>query len=153
MNRKLLLRVTGPSLLIGLLLMGVCVTGARSVSLLQANLAVVLRRDVASLQAAQDLQIRVRQLRFHSFLYSLDPVPERLVPVETDQRRFEEALATVQKLADTPTEQDCAAEIERGYRNYRDEMARVRARGTGTDVVRELREIADGHPIVRVVEP
>jgi signal transduction histidine kinase len=152
-NDKLFLRVTAPSLLIGLLLMGVCVSGARSVSLLQANLAVVLRRDVASLQAAQDLQIRVRQLRFHSFLFSMDPVPERLVPVQTDQRRFEEALATVRELAGTPTEQDCVAEIEQGYRKYRDEMAGVRAHGAEPDLVRYLREIADAHPINRVVEP
>ena len=68
--------ITAPTLVIGSLLFGACLVSAWSINRLQANLATVLSRNVASLQAAQQLEINVRQLRFHAFVYLLDPDPE-----------------------------------------------------------------------------
>ena len=36
-----------------------------------------MTENVTSLEAAQELEIRLRQLRFHSLLYVSDPTPER----------------------------------------------------------------------------
>ena len=69
MNRNLLLQVTAPTVLIGLLLFTVCLVGAWFTDRSQRELAKLLSQEVASLQAAQELEIRVGQLRFHEFLY------------------------------------------------------------------------------------
>ena len=82
MDRVLLIRVTAPAVAIGLLLLGTCAAGVAYINRLQSNLTKILSQNVASLQAAQELQIRVRQLRYHNVLYFLDPTPGRLDPIK-----------------------------------------------------------------------
>src|SRR5258708_1019372 len=69
MNRKLLLRFTIPSVIIGLFLFAACLVSIRYIHRLQTNLADILNQNVASLQAVQELEIQVRQLRFHTVLH------------------------------------------------------------------------------------
>src|SRR5229473_1667246 len=71
MNRKLLVRFTIPSLVIGLSFFAACLISIRYIHRLQTNLADVLAENVVSLEAAQELEIGVRQLRFHNLLYLL----------------------------------------------------------------------------------
>jgi len=104
MNPKILLRVTAPAVLIGLLLFAACLVSIFYVTQLQANMTDILSRNVASLQAAQELEIRVRQLRFHNLLYLMQPDPAELDAIETDQRRFEEALETTRQASHTAEE-------------------------------------------------
>ena len=78
-NPKILIRVTAPAVVIGLLFRA-CLVGVFYVTRLQANMSDILSRNVASLQAAQELEIRVRQLRFHNLLYLIwNPVPPNSV--------------------------------------------------------------------------
>ena len=70
MNKKLLVRSTIPSVIIGLFLFAACLVSIRYIHHLQSNLAEILRQNVTSLQAVQELEIQVRQLRFHTFLYA-----------------------------------------------------------------------------------
>src|ERR1700736_5337654 len=77
-NRRILLQVAGPAVGVGLLLLAVCLVSAWQINRLQANMSHLLQRNVASLAAAQELEIQLRRLRFHSFIYLLDPVPARL---------------------------------------------------------------------------
>ena len=92
MNRKLLFRITVPSVVFGVFLFAACLLSIRYIHRLQSNLADILAQNVASLQAVQELEIQVRQLRFHTFLYLLDPQPERLSRIEDDQEKFEARL-------------------------------------------------------------
>ena len=85
LNRRILLQVTMPAVLISLALFAICLLGVRSINQLQANRAQILHQNVRSLQAAQELEIRLRQLRFHSFLYVMDPIPGRKEPIQKDQ--------------------------------------------------------------------
>src|SRR5947209_5185079 len=100
MNRRILIQVSAPSILVGLLLLGTCLAGVWYISGLERDLSRVLSENVDSLQAAQELEIRVRQLRFHCFLYLIDPRPERLAPIDQDHQSFESALQTAQRAAD-----------------------------------------------------
>src|SRR5262245_7920173 len=131
MNRRLLLRLTVPSLIIGLSFFAACLISIRYIHRLQMDLADILAENVTSLQAAQELQIRVRQLRFHNLLYLLNPQPKRLEPVEDDQAGFEEALAVARRAARTPEEQTQVDVIEKGYTAYKAEQARLRAAAPG----------------------
>src|SRR5437588_11013433 len=102
MNRRILIQLTAPTVLIGTVLFGVCLASVWSINRLQANLASILSQNVASLEAAQELEIQLRQLRFHSFLLRFDPNDERRERVDTDHAGFEQALATVPDGAKPP---------------------------------------------------
>ena len=62
-------------MLIGLLLLTVCLVGAWFTERSHRELSKLLSREVASLQAAQELEIRVRQFRWAplSWIKSMDP--------------------------------------------------------------------------------
>src|SRR5260370_20790699 len=118
MNHRLLIRVTAPAVVIGLLLFATCLASIRYISHLQANLADILAENVTSLQAAQELEIRVRQMRFHTMLYLLDPEPGRLDPIMADQERFQEALKRAHRASTTEEDKEYVRAIESNYRNY-----------------------------------
>ena len=153
MDNRLLLRVTAPAAAVGLLLLGVCLGGVVYVNRLQKNFANVLSRNVTSLQAAQELEIRVRQLRFHNLLYYLEPSAERLPPIAEDQERFEKALATARETADSDEEKACVRKIEVGYERYRVELADLRDVMVHKKSPLDLKQITEIHPIRHVVDP
>src|SRR5260370_41787121 len=123
MNRRILLQLTAPTVLIGTVLFGACLASVWSINRLQANLATILSENVTSLEAAQELEIQLRQLRFHSFLHVIDPNEERRQLVESDHAGFENAMETVRRLADKPKEQALVQQIQAGYQLYRAELA------------------------------
>jgi signal transduction histidine kinase len=153
MNRKILLQVTGPAVVIGLILLATCLAGAAYISKLQTNLASVLSANVRNLEAAQELEIRVRQLRFHSFLQLFDPSAKHRQSIDDDRRRFEESLAVVREFANTPQEQRCLQAIEQGYERYQRELARLPAEAGAAGNGANLGKLADAHPVLYIVEP
>jgi signal transduction histidine kinase len=152
MSRTIFLQVTAPAVLIGVLLCGTCLACAWYISSLQATTARIVSENVASLQAAQDLVIHVRQLRYHCFVYLLDPQPHRLEPIETDEQNFEETLRTARRLAGTPAEKESVQAVAAGYQQYQGELARLREEITRDPKALELGQLADNHPARHVVE-
>jgi signal transduction histidine kinase len=152
MNPKLLLRVTAPALVIGLTLFGACLAGAWYINRLQTNLAGIVSRNVRSLQAAHDLETRVRQLRHHTLLYLLDPEPDLLASVAADQEHFEEALGVARETAITDEQKACVNQIDAEYQQYKLEQADLRAapRAKSPD---DLKKLVDFHPLTRIVKP
>src|SRR2546421_10806128 len=112
MNRRILIQLTAPTVLIGAVLFGACMTSVWLINHLQANLAQILQENVASLEAAQELEIQLRQLRFHSFLLIIDPNPQRREFVEKDHARFELAMEKVRHAARKPHEKELVQEIK-----------------------------------------
>src|SRR5262249_2951200 len=113
----------------------------------------ILSENVTGLQAAQELEIRVRQLRFRSLLYLMDPSQARVAPIEEAERSFEQALAVARQSALTPEEQECVRTIQSGYEQYQAEQARLRAGARPGLSAAELQSLADNHPIRLVVKP
>jgi two-component system sensor histidine kinase HydH len=152
MSRRMLIQIVTPPVLLGLALLAVCGASLWYIQRLQNDLATVLSRNVASMQAAQELEIRVRQLRFHSFLYLLGPTDARLKRIADDHRGFESAIANARQVVDTPAEQACVKNIEGDYRQYRQEMGRLETDATRARSQAEIALLADTHPITPVVE-
>jgi signal transduction histidine kinase len=151
MNRRILIQVTTPGVLIGLLLFFVCLAGAWYIDRLQTNMAKILKQNVTSLQAAQELEIRVRQLRFHSFLNLMSPDKERQQRIEGDHQHFEEALQKVRTEAHTPEELAYVDLIDRNYQNYRLGLENLKIGPQRTQV--DFVHMVDQHPVNDVVEP
>jgi signal transduction histidine kinase len=152
-NRKILFQVAAPAVLIGLLLVGTCLVGAWSIQRLETNLSHILSRNVASLQAALELENILRRLRYHSLLYLTRPTAPGLAQIEEEEQAFQAALDQAQNAAHTPAEYAILDRIARGFAQYRDEMARLRdevaRRGPRTD----FQHLADTHPIRFIVDP
>ncbi len=153
MNRRILLQVAGPAVGVGLLLLVVCLVSAWQINRLQANMAHLLRRDVAALDAAQELEIQLRRLRFYSFVYLLDPEPKRRDPIENAEQKFAESLATAKAAAADDEDRRLLREIEDGYGAYHDEMARLRTAAESAGPERDVRQLADLHPLRPAVDP
>ena len=154
MNRKILIQVTAPTVIIGGLLFIACVVSAWYISRLQGDLAKILSQEVVSLQAAQELEIRVRQLRFHSFLNLIDPTHSRSAPIEKAQREFESALDDVRRVANNEQERAYVREIAEGYGRYQKELASLSSELAHTPVPPgDFHKLADAHPVNHIVEP
>lgn len=153
MSRRLFLHAGAPAVLLGLTLLGVCMAGVWSVGRLQANLATILSENVTSLEAAQELEVQLRQLRFHALLYVIDPTPERRALVDQDHRDFEAALAQVRSSANQPEERHLVEQIHNGYRRYRDELERGGTFAGKTWGRDDLLNWADAHPVRHLQAP
>lgn len=153
MNRSILIQVTAPAVLIGLILLAVCLVSARHVNQLQANLATILASHVSSMEAAQRLEVHVRQLRFHSFLYLMDPDPLLLKDIANDEQQFEDWLIQAERLAYTSEEIKAVQAMRVGYDKYQNELEQLRlAVGQGRSMG-NLRALSQAHPIRHVLDP
>jgi len=153
MYPKLMIRVTAPALIIGLILLGACLAGAWYINRLQTDMAGIISRNVRSLQAAFKLEIRVRQLRHHTLLYLIDPEADLLKAIAEDHENFEMDLADARATAVTDDEKKCVKKIEDEYEQYRlEQTGLLAAVGPGKSPA-DLKKIVDFHPLRRVVDP
>jgi signal transduction histidine kinase len=152
-NRKILFQVAAPAVLIGLLLVGTCLVSAWSIQRLQTNLGHILSRNVASLEAALDLENTIRRLRYHSLVYLTHPTAEGLALIEEQEHNFTDALAHARRAAHTAQEGGYLDQIERGYAQYHDEMAHLRDEVARNGPPKDFQKLAALHPIRFVIEP
>lgn len=152
MNRKLLLRITIPSVIFGVVLFAACLLSIAYIHRLQSNLADILAQNVISLQAVQELEIQVRQFRYHTLQYVSRPQPELLGRIKDDQAKFEKALDAVKTLSRTEEERTLLATIEKTYEQYKDVHEQLITEATGR-ALPELFKIENKHPVNQVVEP
>jgi signal transduction histidine kinase len=154
MNRRILLQATAPAVVIGVVLLGVCLVSAWHINRLQADMTNIQKQNVASLQAAQELEIRMHSLRFNCFLYLIDPhIPGQLGKIHDDERAFEGWLAQARASVSLPQEYEYLEAIEEGYRLYRDEFEAEQARAKTEEPRRDFRQMVEEHPIRHVVTP
>jgi two-component system sensor histidine kinase HydH len=122
MNRRILFQFSAPAAVIGLLLFLTCLWSAWSIHRLQTNLTSILHDHVSSLEAAQVLEISLRQLRFHSFMHVIDPKPERQALLQEDFEKFELAFRSAKENALSGKEMELVKAIESRYAHYRSEL-------------------------------
>jgi len=152
MHQNILLRVTAPAVLVGVLMLGTCLGGTYAINRLQTNLAGILSANVASSQAVQDLEIKLRQLRFHSFVAVIDPSSERAELVAEDHRGLDQAIQRVGALVSSPAEKELFRAIQEGYTKYRAELIRPDSR-PDAQRPRDLIRWADSHPVRHLLVP
>jgi signal transduction histidine kinase len=151
LNRRILIQVATPAVFIGLLLCATCLACAWYVNRLQSNFANILAQNVSSMQAAQQLEISARQLRFHCFLYLIDPDPSVLHDIQDDQQVFEKWLGQAEQAAHTPDESALVQAIKEAYERYHDEFEEA-ARAGSANHGQGYRKLAEAHPIRHVTD-
>lgn len=141
-----------PAVVIGLVLFGSCWLGIRSINRLQENRALLLSRNVESLRSTLELEVQLRQLRFHSFLRVMDPVPARVGAINRDLLAVENALTEARRAVRQPDETELLDRIETGYRRYQAEIDQPAPGPGSTRSVEELVRWADAHPVQPLLE-
>jgi signal transduction histidine kinase len=101
----------------------------------------------------QQIELHLRQLRFHSFVYMIDPTRERRSLVDEDHRNFENALDRARQLASSPREHAILDTIEDGYRRYRTELDAPPKPRPVNPSREELLKWADAHPVRHLMAP
>jgi signal transduction histidine kinase len=153
MNRRILVQVTTPAVLIGLLLLGSCFAGAWYVSRLQSNLSRVLAENVTSQKAAQDLEIHLRELQYHSFLFLMDPTRERREKIDDDHKEVEISLQETEASAHTPKQEHLVREIKEKYKKYNSDIYARIDKAVAAGTLSDLVKMADEHRLKEVVRP
>ena len=151
-NRRILIQVTMPAIILGLLLLAACVGGAWYANRLQKNLAILRTQSVNNLRQAQGLEFYVGQLRFHVFRYLIDPTEENLASINRDHDRFERALGSLKDSVRTDEEVELVEKIERDYRIYHGELDQLRNKVGLAGQPMALRLLDKNHPIRPVVD-
>jgi signal transduction histidine kinase len=152
LNRRVVLQVTMPALLVALAMLGTSLEGIRSINHGQAARDKIVSEHVRSLQAAQDLETEMRHIRFHSFVYVMDAKPERWAKVDRDQKAFERIMADIKGRANTDEEKAVIRDIDTGYTRYREELTDSTRTPVGPATADCVRW-ADAHPIRYIVQP
>jgi signal transduction histidine kinase len=152
-HRRILLQVTLPAVLVGLVFLAACLVGVWSINRLQRNRAVLLTQNVRSLQAAQEMEVRLRQLRLHSLLYVMDTSPARREIVEEANRQFQEAFRRAEEAAHLPKERRLLEKIQASYERYRAALERPRINAPFENAsTRDLLRWADAHPVQHLLD-
>lgn len=125
MSRRILLTVTAPTVIVGLLLFATGLVSAWYVNQLQENTAQILKDNVSSLRAAAQMEITVRQLRFHCFLYLIAPTDELRKRIDADEKLFESWLNKAEVVAFTPSEKLLVGKVRDGYLQYQERFDKL----------------------------
>jgi two-component system sensor histidine kinase HydH len=156
MERRLLILMTAPTVVIGLLLFAACLVSAWSVNHVQARLSDILASNVSSMESAQELEINLRKLRFHCYLYLIEPKQgdanaDLLAKLAADDRDFRLALEEAERWALTPQEVEYVGQIRSAYQHYQDQFQELSRRPPPPQS--DYKELATLNPIRPIVEP
>jgi signal transduction histidine kinase len=153
MSRKILIQVSAPAVIVGVLLSGACLVSAWYVNRLQTNMSEILEDNVSSLLAAAELEGCMRQLRFHDLRYLTSPDRDLLPNIRGDQRDYERCLARAWAVAFTPPEVRHLQEVEAAYNRYHQAFEPLRQQAARTGQPQSLRDLVEAYPVNAVVKP
>jgi two-component system, NtrC family, sensor histidine kinase HydH len=152
-TRRILLQVTLPFTLVGFVFLGFSFLGVWSINRLQENRARIISTNVRKLQASLQMEIRLRQFRFHSVLMLIEAAPKRREVAGHDRAQFEEAFATANDLAELPEERRLLEEVSAGFRHYCRELEKVQRTTPSWVALNDVLLWSDAHPVKHLMRP
>jgi len=146
-------RYSGPFIALGGLLALACLASTWYINRLQSDLARAVRHDAARMEAAEKLQILLRQLRLHSLVVTAAPTPKRLRIVEEDRQQLDEAMAKAHLESESEDDLQLLDTIEQSYREYNAGLAADSIPSSKNLTAGEQVRWSDTHPVEGLLEP
>lgn len=115
-------RYSGPFVALGGLVAAACLASIWYINRLQSDLARAVRHDAARMEAAEELQVQLRHLRYHTLIYVADPTDTRRSEFQADATRINVALATIRQTSVSPDDIQLADEIQLTFAKYLDDL-------------------------------
>jgi two-component system, NtrC family, sensor histidine kinase HydH len=153
MSRRILAQVTAPAAGIGLLLFLACLTSAWYINNLQTNLSQVLKQNVDSAKASQQMEVTARKLRFNCFLYLIRPNPQTMDEIKRDEKDFEQWLKKAAATCQGSAEEALIDSIRQGYEQYRDQFDALRAEPAAGQGRQDYLALASANPVGTIADP
>ncbi|MDB5309189.1 MAG: zraS 6 [Gemmataceae bacterium] len=153
MKQFLFGRYSAPFVALGGLVAGACLASTWYINRLQSDLARAVRHDVARLEAAEELQIGLRQLRFHTVMAAAAPSAARQNLVDDDRQLVAAALAAARLECDAGGDLRLLGAIEHGYLEYEAGLAADTPTSPPTPTNDSLIRWADAHPVRGLLAP
>lgn len=101
-------------LLVGLVIVLLTMGGVHFSLAINRQIGTMIRSNVESLSAAQELRIAFRDLRNQLLRYQLDPHPDRLKDLPQVRDRLLENMVRAEMAAATEKEKELTARVRRG---------------------------------------
>jgi signal transduction histidine kinase len=117
MNRSTLGWYAWTLVILGGLVAAACLASTWYINRLQADHARAVRYDAARMDAADELQVQLRHLRFHSVVCAAEPTDARRDVVRADTARVEAALAAIRR-GISAEDAELLAKIDADYAEY-----------------------------------
>jgi signal transduction histidine kinase len=153
MNKRLLLRLTGPVVAISLLLLAMGVGTAWHVGRWQKAVASDLRVNVSGVRAAEELEILVRETRTRLDHYLITGDRKYLAAVPALRPDSERWLAEAERWADTPREQELMTRAKKGIARFWQELGWITAEAPAEALPGQIRGLIDSVLTHEVLEP
>lgn len=118
MTPSLVARLIAPVAALAGLLLILAIGSAWYVRSLQRSGAELIASNVASMQAAQELEISLREVRTQFTRYLITQDEGHLKPIPRLKGRTAEALATAERTAHTPKEQELMRRVRVGHEDF-----------------------------------
>lgn len=138
MNAKFVLRMTAPMIAISLLLLAVGVGSAWYVHRLQKENSDLLALDVSSMLAAEDIVIKMREVRSRLNRYLREGNLEALGTLPDLKQETDELLAAAKASARSETEFAFVSEIDEGCHRFFDEIESARRTAAPDEAILQL---------------
>jgi len=151
MRQLLFGRYSWPFVALGGLVAAACLASTWYINRLQSDLARAVRLDAARLDAADDLQVQLRHLRFHSVVLAADPSEPRREQVRSDTAKVEAALAAIRRDV-SPEDAELVGVIERDYELYKSRLGPDGFPAPATSLA-DLVKWSDAHPMRELLVP
>lgn len=154
MKVQLAVRMFTPLAITSLLLLALGAVSAWYVHRLQKQVSQVMALNVASVRAAEELEIGIHKVIVHLKDYLIQGNRQHLGKVETIRPELDAAVVQAANLATTPREQELMRRVRQGHDHFIVEFERLTRRDTtaGMPVV-EVSELVDGTLGKEILQP
>jgi signal transduction histidine kinase len=153
MQSRIVARLTAPVVAVSAFLIVVALGAAWYVRSSQREVSVMLGSHVASVRAAQELEIRLRQIHVQFDRYLITGERKHLDSVPRLRQRADEALDRAERLATTEEEQILMRRVKKGYKHFFDEYDRLEQTPPPQGVYVKVLELIDTVLASELLEP
>ncbi|HEX8204048.1 MAG TPA: histidine kinase, partial [Isosphaeraceae bacterium] len=137
----MMVRLAAPVVAVSLLLLAVGVIGAWSVHRLQRDVTALMTQDVASVRAAEELVITLRQIETLLDQFLLTGAPGHLAAIAAQQPETERWLAEAERLAASAPERARLEAIRSAHGRFWQALARARGRAGAEPIEEAIGEL------------
>ncbi|HEY1186527.1 MAG TPA: ATP-binding protein [Gemmata sp.] len=153
MQSRLVARLTAPVVAVSVLLVAVAAGAAWYAHNSQRNVSLMLDSHVASVHAAQELEISLREIHVQFDRYLITGQRKHLGPVPRLRARAAEALAGAENVATTEQEQLLMRRVRKGYEHFFVEYDRLEQTPPEQGVYAKVLELIDTVLTHEILEP
>jgi two-component system sensor histidine kinase HydH len=145
MNARLMVRVTAPTVAVSLLLLAVGAVAAWYMKRLQKESSDFLAVNMASVRAAEEIEIGLREAQIHLYKFLRSGGRDHLDAITAIRHETDRWMHEADRLSDSPRENELMARAKRGYARFFSEFDQLteQSRPGTTGATEDVEQLID----------